>query len=494
MVWLFCAAIAAGVFRSPLSVGLIAAIAFAMSRYWHARASWLVAPLVLVCSVVGWAARERAEADRDVVAHVAAGTGAARSRLEGWVCGFPQTGRYGTTFDFATTIERRPVRLAVRAACFDVSYGESLALDARLVTTSRVSPSFFLARGIAGEARVRFEDVRRTDRVRGCPLLRGLFWRMHRAARTQLVRSLGNESALSVGLLLGERGTLDRSFYESVRKLGIVHLLALSGMHLTMIAALAVLAARAMPRWRDGIVALALSLYVGMVGDVDSLTRAYAMALLVLAARACVRPVRAVDALGKALFVMLLMRPCSILSVGLQLSFAATLAVLLCVRALPPVLTRPPAKTLSTWRRGVVRVAQGAANALLISIAVELFIAPLQLHHFGRMSVVGPLATVVFMVPVSVLQVVALIVSIDLPFASAHVAAWLAWMSVATRDAIVLAGRIAPAPIVFAEPNWILYYTSICAVCLFRKRAIVWWIAALGIGLSFIARCAPPTP
>ena len=41
--------------------------------------------------------------------------------------------------------------------------------------------------------------------------------------------------------------------------------------------------------------------------------------------------------------------------------------------------------------------------AFVISMAVEVLIAPLQIHHFGRVSLVGPLATVLFLAPVSAL-------------------------------------------------------------------------------------------
>ena len=277
----------------------------------RATQAWIAVVLAGVCAFIGWGATARADADRRVVAEVA---DRARDRpvvLRGWVDEFPQSGPYGSTFVLATQLEGRPLRLSIRSHTFDVAYGDSLQVDARLATNARVPSAFLTARGVAGEARARFEDVRRIGRVRGCPLMREVFWPMHRAARTRLVRALGGEAALPVGLLLGERGTLDRRAYDAVRALGITHLLALSGMHLTMIAALAVFATHWTPRRRDAAVALALSLYVGMVGNVDSLTRAYVMALLILAARALVRPPKPIDALGKALWLMLLCAPAS---------------------------------------------------------------------------------------------------------------------------------------------------------------------------------------
>ena len=469
MVWLFSLGVVAGVCRSfPLFLGVVL---FVLGRAVWLRAAhaWLAVPLGVACGAIGWMSIERADLDRRVVTRAAVHADGHAIRLHGWVDGFPQSGRYGTAFPFATTIDGHPVRLWVRAGVFDMAYGESLQLDAVLAASSRTPSAFLTSRGVAGEARARFDGVRRAPGVHGCPLMREALWPMHRAARTRLARALGADAALAVGLLLGERGTLDRPAYEAVRKLGIAHLLALSGMHLTMIAALALFATRWTPRRRDGCIALALSLYVGVVGNVDSLTRAYVMALLIIAARALVRPPNPVDALGKALFVMLLCAPTALLSVGLQLSFAATLAVLWCIARMPR--WDGAQSTHRAWMRPLLQSARGAAGAFIVSVAVEVFIAPLQIHHFGRISVVGPFATVVFLVPVTVLQAMSLAASFDLPWVGEWIAAALAWASVATRDAIVVAGALAPDPVELPRVNWLLYYGAIgIALALIRAR------------------------
>jgi competence protein ComEC len=484
VVWLFSAAIVAGVYRSLTLLVFVVALLAVRSVFVRSAAAWIAVALAVFCAAAGWTAIERADADRRAVTLAAERARGARARLTGWVAGFPQSGRYGSTFVFATVIEDRSVRLWMRSGTFDVNYGEVLEVDARLATESRTPADFLTARGVAGEARARFGDVRRMDAVRGCPLMRRVWWPLHRTARTRLARALGGESALPVGLLLGERGLLDRPAYEAVRKLGIAHLLALSGMHLAMIAFLAVAATHWAPRRRDAFVGLALSAYVGVVGDIDSLTRAYAMALLILAARALVRPPRPVDALGKALFIMLLATPTAVLSVGLQLSFAATLAVLLCLER-TPALMRPSASN-SRWRRTLSACARGAASAFVVSVAVEVFIAPLQVHHFGRVSVVGPLATVAFLVPVSIVQGLSLAASFDLPAVGGSVAWLLSWASGVTRDAIVAASSFAPEPVALSPPQWVVYYAAVCMVC-WRPRAWgAWGVAATGIAVAFL--------
>ncbi|HEU4929096.1 MAG TPA: ComEC/Rec2 family competence protein, partial [Candidatus Krumholzibacteria bacterium] len=377
VVWFFSAGVAAGVYRSFSLFAVLFVLFLARALLLRAAHAWLSLGLVLACGLIGFASIERATADRGAVASTEQRSRGSTVRLDGWVCGFPQSGRYGTTFPFATHVDGCHVRLSVRAEMFDIDYGDSLRIDGRLATNARTSFEYLASRGLSGEVRVPFEGIHRFRGDDGRPLARALLWPMHRAARTRLSRALGSEAALPVGLLLGERGMLDRAAYRAVRDLGIAHLLALSGMHLTMIAVLAVAATHFAPRRRDAVIAAALSLYVGVVGDIDSLTRAWVMALLILGARALVRPPKPVAALGTALLLMLLWRPCAILSVGLQLSFAATLALLLCVQRLPKALLRPPSSTRPRWERIGIRAGQGAAVAFVVSAAVELVIAPL---------------------------------------------------------------------------------------------------------------------
>ena len=484
-MWLFSAGVAAGVYRSFSLFAVLFVLLLARAVLLRAAHAWLALGLVVACGVIGYASIECATADRHVVASTAQRSHGSSVVLDGWVCGFPQSGRYGTTFPLATHIEGRPVRVSVRAEMFDIAYGDSLIVNARLASNARTSFDYLASRGHSGEARVRFDGIHRLRGSEGCLLLRAILWPMHRVARTRLARALGADAALPVGLLLGERGMLDRAAYHAVRNLGIAHLLALSGMHLTMIAILAVAATRFAPRRRDAAIAVALSLYVGVVGDIDSLTRAWVMALLILGARALVRPPNPIDALGTALLLMLLWRPCSILSVGLQLSFAATLALLLCVQRLPNALIRPPRSSRPRWMRTAIRMGQAAAVAFIASAAVEIFIAPLQLHHFGQLSVVGPIATVVFLLPVTILQGLALAASLPLPALEHVTTPVLIRLSTFLLDAIVAAGHVAPQPVAAGPPNVPIFYASLVVVWRWPTRWPAWAVAAIGWLLSW---------
>jgi ComEC/Rec2-related protein len=483
VVWVLTLAVAAGVARR-YDLFLILCGACALVTAW--RCGWkhalFLACLSCACAWLGHHAAARYEADRAAVGRTASAAGDARVALDGVVAGFPQTGPYGTRFDFATMVAGRRVLIEVRAACFDVSYGDRYRLRARWVRPSKDAARFLASRGVAGSARAGSRDMTRVG-VAGNPVLRAVFWPAHRFLRTRLSRAMGGDSGLAIGMLLGERSQLDDAVRDAVRRLGITHLLAISGMHLTTVAGCVLLATRARPTHQSRALLVALTVYTATVGDVESLTRAYLMAVLVLAMRATIRPLRPVDALGTAWFLMSVADPLSLRSVGLQLSFAATFAVLVCLPRVAGSRAGDP-RSAAGWIRGAL---VSLRSAFVLSVAVEVFIAPLQLHHFHCLSVAGPLATVVFFLPVTLV----LLGSVPVAVLSAAMPAleWPGWvlggLSTATTEAIVACGHAVPPPVAIPEPRPWLYYGALFLAWRMRRHRAAWVAAAALLALSF---------
>jgi ComEC/Rec2-related protein len=399
------------------------------------------------------------------------------------VSGFPQAGAQGTTFDFTTCIDGRRVRLLARAEFFNPSYGDHYLLRARFTRQSSSMRSFIAARGVSGVVRVRARDVTVLGRG-GDPVLRHVFWPLHRFARTRLSRAMGSDAGLAIGMLLGERTQLSQPVRDAVRRLGITHLLAISGMHLTTVAGCVLLATRLWPRGRSAVLLAALTIYTLTVGSVESLTRAYVMAAILIATHAVIRPVRPIDALARALLVMAVASPLCLRSVGLQLSFAATFAVLLIL----PHQWHPSIREGGRLKRWCMTATRSLGSAFVMSLAVEVFIAPLQLHHFRSLSAVGPVATVMFFMPVTLMLLGAVPVALIAALAPAHEGPGqlLGMLSVATTNAILWCGRVTPGLIHVPEPNPWLYYGALAGIWRWRRRPASWVLGAGLLGLSFV--------
>lgn len=216
----------------------------------------------------------------------------------------------------------------------------------------------------------------------GSPLRRG-----SAGARSRLrdaIERVGGESApLLTALLLGDGGDVDPRVETLFRRSGTIHLLALSGMHLAVIALLVRAAVRPFAgRTAASWAAVAAAfLYLALVGPRPGLVRASLLVGLVTLFRTidCDRPL--VELLAAAFLIQLLVQPGAAGSVGFQLSYLSLLGITLAagplsqrfVRWLPPAVVSP----------------------LAAGVAAQLVTTPLLLYHFGTWYPIGIVATLV---------------------------------------------------------------------------------------------------
>lgn len=252
---------------------------------------------------------------------------------------------------------------------------------------------------VAADALVRVAPASAGERLRA---------RLHaRCARFASPWSRG----LAAALLLGERDGLDAASSDLFARVGLRHLLAVSGLHVGLVGALllaplAALAAR--PSHRNLALALGLALYAPIAGGAAPVRRAaLAGALAVLASSVgAARGGRRVDALslwGAALTLELTLDPRALGDVGLQLSYAAVLGLLVGARGIDRCLTLGSARSAEALdaRRGWVRLpgilarraARAARLALAASIAASAATLPLVAAHFGEWSPAGVVVT-----------------------------------------------------------------------------------------------------
>lgn len=190
-------------------------------------------------------------------------------------------------------------------------------------------------------------------------------------------------AALNRAMLLGERAKIDKSNREVFMAAGTIHIFAISGLHIMVIAAVAAaaLALLWIPRRLIAVLLIPLLwLYTMMIGLPPSAVRASAMASFYLAARICGRKANALIAWSLAFIAIHLVSPAAILQVGSILSFAVMLGLILTSRYLAhferihaPWLWYP----LAAWAAGTPIVAQifgritpGGIFANLILVAV----------------------------------------------------------------------------------------------------------------------------
>lgn len=214
-----------------------------------------------------------------------------------------------------------------------------------------------------------------------------------RHVRRTLQRHVPGDDARGIlsALLLADRTRIDADTRETFASTGLMHLLAISGLHVLLVGmalygVLKPLLHRLRWSWRRvevvrSVVTLALlGLYVLATGAPASAVRALVMAALLIVGVAAERPRNTLNALGVAALVLLLARPTFLFDAGFQLSFAAVGAIVL----LMPVFERAVPRS---WTAS--RTARWTTNMILVSLAATLGTMPVLLYHFGRLPLAG---------------------------------------------------------------------------------------------------------
>jgi competence protein ComEC len=145
--------------------------------------------------------------------------------------------------------------------------------------------------------------------------------------------------ALLESLLLGERGPDLAGLQDSVRRVGLAHFLAISGLHLGVLAGLVLLGARALglgDRGQGVVTIGVVILYLALVEVRMPVLRAGCMAIAASLGLACGRRYNVGSLLAASAVGLLWWQPSEILSPGFQLSFGVVLGLVY----LGPVLRR----------------------------------------------------------------------------------------------------------------------------------------------------------
>lgn len=200
------------------------------------------------------------------------------------------------------------------------------------------------------------------------------------------------QSGLGIGLLLGVKRALGEELEEAFRRSGIIHIVVLSGYNVMLVVAFVLFilgtflpfTARAV----FGIIAIVL--FALLVGLSPTVVRASIMAVLVLLAPLLGRRYDLLRALVVAGWGMILINPYILLyDVGFQLSFLATLGLILVAPQFELLLMKAP-NTLKV------------REFFIATLATQVAVAPLLLYQIGELSLIALLVNVLVLPMVGV--------------------------------------------------------------------------------------------
>ena len=211
------------------------------------------------------------------------------------------------------------------------------------------------------------------------------------AWRTALARPIellvgAPESALLVGIVLGDRSAVPAALSRAFAATGTTHLLAISGFNMTLVATAVSLAlrGRASPVVRAVVALAAIATYSILVGLAASVLRAALMAAIGACGIVSGRRAATANALCAAVTAMVVADPSAVSDLGLQLSALATAGLVLWqapiaarLAPLPALLREGTATTLAATLPTMPVIAGAFGRISLVALPANLLAVPL---------------------------------------------------------------------------------------------------------------------
>jgi competence protein ComEC len=314
-------------------------------------------------------------------------------------------------------------------------YGDVLKVTGRLKTPHQFEDfdyrTLLARRGIYSV--IYYPEVELLARGQGSKPLQWIYSLRGRLS-VSLTRALPEpQGSLAQGILLGLRGNIPDSLNQAFSRTGTAHLLAISGLNISIIIALLLsLFTLLFGRQRSIYIWLTLALiwlYALLAGMHPPVIRATIMGSLFLIAVHLGRQGSGIIALAFAAAVMVAIQPHLLWSVSFQLSFLAMAGLIL----LYPYFQTWGGKGIARLFKNeekIVSTASIVTDVLAASLAAIVAVAPLIAYNFGIVSLVG-LPTTFFSLPALPFIIVtsALVAFVGLiASVAAQVTGWLAWL------------------------------------------------------------------
>ena len=336
-------------------------------------------------------------------------------------------------------------------------------------------------------------------------------WRIHVAAWREAISARvrdalpGAPGAVAAALMTGDRGAIAESVLKDLRNSGLAHLLAISGLHIGLIAAVLFFASRAglalieplalcrpIKKWAALIALVGAFGYLVPTGATVPTQRAFVMTALVLIAVLMDRRAISMRLVAWAAALVLLSAPESLLSVSFQMSFAAVVALIAGYETLGP--------RFSAWRAGGGpgrRILLYVAGVALTTVIASLATAPFAAYHFNRIAHFGLLANLLA-VPTMALWIMpwAVLTYVVMPLGLE--AALLAMMGLGIEAVLATARTVAELPNATSQVASMAPFTLALTalgglwLCLWRGRWRLFGLGAVLIAFLAVPFSRPP--
>lgn len=227
------------------------------------------------------------------------------------------------------------------------------------------------------------------------------------------------QAGLAEALLIGYKNDLDKPLLQSYINTGLVHIIAISGMHLGLIYTLLLFFGRQLPdSWQRWIVPIAILLilwgFVLLTGASPSALRSAIMFTSLLIGSRLPIHQSPCNALAVSAFLLLWYDPWLCFDVGFQLSYAAVLSILLFLRPIAGLFDPANKYVRQVWQ------------LIALTLAAQILTLPISIYHFHQVPNLFLIANLVA-VPLSGVILIGEIVLCGVAWVPA-LGPWLGWL------------------------------------------------------------------
>ncbi len=206
---------------------------------------------------------------------------------------------------------------------------------------------------------------------------------------------------LSIGVMLGDKSVLSAEVKRDFRRVGASHILAVSGMHFSILIGgllFAMQKAGVGMRLRYTASLVFIFIYIGVIGFSPSVVRAGVMWMLICIAHLIHVQTDALTSLFSAAALMCFLSPQAIFDIGFLLSVSASLGLIL---LMPPLNNKM--SELTFFQKPCGKLLRSILELTAMTLAASVFTMPITLSVFGELSLIAPLANLLLHIPISVM-------------------------------------------------------------------------------------------
>ncbi len=287
----------------------------------------------------------------------------------------------------------------------DIQYGDYLAIEGKLHKPFNFSSgNKFSYRDYLERKGIKYIlSVKKQGRVEamgknhGNPVHRYVIRFKHRLSAILAAHFTGSEKGIMEGFLLGDRYNIPQHINELFQMAGVVHILAISGFNVGIVAYATFLFLKMFPLGRRGhyiLTILILMVYAVLTGAQPPVVRATIMAAVLLAGFILEREPESINTLACAALLILFVNPVNLFDVGFQLSFVSVLAIIVFYPKCVSVLSKLDDKAAERGKviGAVMSVLKYIGQSFVLSFCAYAGVAVMIAYYFEFVTPVAILA------------------------------------------------------------------------------------------------------